>query len=112
MQVDLGMWTTKICSALGFTSLILNSMTNSCTYYPVLPLVNGVMSHAMLPEVGVLLLKAVPSPPMLMLSQMDHESHKATPAQLGDDHPGQEPRLSHQDAALCLVLQKVKMLCL
>lgn len=49
---------TRTCSVLGFTSLALNAKMNSCSYYPILALENGVLLHI---RVGVKWVKALTS---------------------------------------------------
>lgn len=53
---------------LGFTTTEVSSRAQSCAYYPVLPPENRVLYHAILPEVGVVLVKLDPWPPGLMLN--------------------------------------------
>lgn len=58
-----------------------------CTDYPVPPPANGALHLAVLPEVGVVLAKAVWRPPMLMLSQVtlvphSHETSTAAETKL------------------------------
>lgn len=49
--------------------------SKSLVYYPVLPPTNGVFHHTMLTKVGIVLSKAVPWPPRLMVRWFKSESH-------------------------------------
>lgn len=60
---------------LGFTSPALNSRAKSCSYCPVLLSVIEVLLHILLPKAGIVLGKAVPWSPSLMLNWVMCESH-------------------------------------
>lgn len=60
---------------LDITSPELRSKAKFCFYYPIIHTVNGILHHTMLPEVGVMLVKAVLWSLVLMLSWAMPEPH-------------------------------------
>jgi hypothetical protein len=71
VQAGLGMMIVIAWPVLGFISLVPISRVKSCTYYHVLPPVNGVLLH----EAGVVLVKVDLGLHELMLSWVIPESH-------------------------------------
>jgi hypothetical protein len=53
----LGKGAIRICLVLSFTSYVTSSKAKSCANYTVLPSANGILHHAVLPKIGIVLVK-------------------------------------------------------
>lgn len=74
-QAGLEMRANRIFPMLGFIIPALNSRAKSCAHCPVQSQVNGILPCSILPEVAVVLVKADPGPPEVILSCVMPQSH-------------------------------------
>lgn len=98
---------------LGFTSLTLISKAQCCSYYLAFPLLNGVMLHAVLPEVGVGLMKAVPWLPKPMINWIAPKchSHKDLHSLKSASRPMPHLALIQVDTQVCPTKVQVSIWC-